>query len=156
MTRSFPRSTCLCGMSLRLDSPPMREAYIQRDNKAFESHLERRTAPDAAAFLLPHLRPGMKLLDVGSGPGTITLGLAERVAPGQVIGIDVQPAQVERARELAAGRGLTNVRFEVGDVTALPFDDGAFDAVLAHMVFMHLPEPVRALRAMRRVLNSDG
>jgi len=156
MTALRARQKCLCALSLRLNSPPMREAYIQRGNKAFESHLERRTAQDAAGFLLPHLRPGMRVLDVGSGPGTITLGLAEHVAPGMVTGIDLQPKQVERARELARERGLANVRFEVGDATALPFDAGAFDAALAHMVFMHLPEPARALGEMRRALSSDG
>ncbi len=134
----------------------MSEAYIQRDNRPFEAHLEERTASRAAAFLLPHLRPEMRLLDIGCGPGTITLGLAERLTHGQVLGIDVQPAMVERARQLAATRGLTNVRFDVADVYDLPVADGSVDAALAHMVLMHLREPVRALGEVRRALVPGG
>ena len=72
----------------------------------------------------------MRLLDVGCGPGSITLGLAEAVAPGEVVGVDLQPAQVEQARALAAERGVANVRFEVASAYALPFPDAAFDAAL--------------------------
>ncbi len=134
----------------------MREAYLQRDNPEFEAILEQRRADRVGAFLLPHLHPGMRLLDIGCGPGTITLGLATLVAPGEVLGIDIQPAMVARARELAAERGVGNVRFEVADVNALAADAGPFDAAFANMVLMHLPEPVRALAAVRRVLRSGG
>ena len=134
----------------------LREVYSQRDNPAYKAELAKRTAVRNAAFLLPHLRPGMRLLDVGSGPGTISLGLAEAVAPGEVVGIDIEPAQVEEARIAATERGVTNVRFEVGDAYRLPFADHAFDAVFAHTVLMHLREPVRALAGMRRVLCPGG
>lgn len=63
--------------------------------------LLRRGVEEFAGFFVPHLRPGMRLLDVGSGPGTITLGLAKVVAPGEVIGIDIDAGQVEGARALA-------------------------------------------------------
>jgi len=62
----------------------------------------RRTAERAAPFLLPHLRPGMRLLDCGVGPGTITFGLAQAVAPGEVVGIDLEATEVEQARALAS------------------------------------------------------
>src|SRR5215207_2615574 len=88
-----------------------REAYSQANNPAFDAQLSARTATREAAFFLPHLRPGMRLLDAGSGPGSITLGLAEVVAPGHVVGVDLQPAQVERARAIAAERGVANARF---------------------------------------------
>jgi SAM-dependent methyltransferase len=132
------------------------EVYAQRGNPAFEEHMAARAAAREAAFFLPHLRPGMRLLDVGSGPGSIALGLAEVVAPGDVVGVDLQPAQAERARGLAAERGVANARFEVASVYELPFPDGSFDAALAHVVLMHLREPVRALREMRRVLRPGG
>ena len=116
-----------------------------------------RTAANSAAYLLPRLSPGQRLLDVGCGPGTITLDLADAVAPGEVVGIDAAEAAVAAAREAAASApGDRNVRFEVGDVYALPFDDDAFDVVHAHQVLQHLTDPVAALRELRRVLRPGG
>lgn len=137
-------------------SPHGPEVYRQADNLAFEERLADRTASREAAFLLPHLRAGMQVLDVGCGPGSITIGLAEAVAPGQVVGIDIQPATVERARDLAAKRGVNNVRFETADIYALPFPDHTFDAVFANAALMHLREPMRALVELRRVLRPGG
>jgi SAM-dependent methyltransferase len=131
------------------------EVYSQGANAAFEAEMAARSAARDAAFLLPHLRPGMRLLDAGCGPGSITLGLAEIVAPGETIGIDMQSAQVEQARALAAARSA-GARFQVGDIYALPFPDACFDAVFANGVLMHLSEPLRALAELRRVLRPDG
>src|SRR5207302_57957 len=103
-----------------------REAYTQRDNPAFDAAMTARTAAREAAFFLPHLRSGMRLLDIGCGPGSITLGLAEVVAPGEVVGIDLRPEAVEQSRAAAAQRGIANVRFEVGSAYDLPFPDGSF------------------------------
>jgi SAM-dependent methyltransferase len=137
-------------------SIPAKESYSHRANPAFEAELVLRTASQEAAFLLRFLRPGMRVLDVGCGAGSITLGLAEAVAPGEMVGVDLQPSQVEQARALGAVRGVRNVRFEVADVYRLPFPDGSFDAVFAHAVLMHLREPVRALVEVRRVLRPGG
>ena len=134
----------------------MPHAYIERDNRSFEAQLEGRTASVDAAFLLPHLRSGMRVLDVGCGPGTITLGLAESVAPGEVVGVDLQEHMVERARALAAERGIANVRFDLADAYELPFADRSFDAALEHRVLMHLADPIRGLRDVRRVLRPGG
>ena len=134
----------------------MREIYSQHGNAAFEALLAARTATRQAAFFLPHLHAGMRVLDVGCGPGSITLGLAERVAPGPVVGVDIQPAQVQRARALAVAHGAATLRFEVADLYALPFADGSFDAAFAHGVLMHLREPARALAEVRRVLRPGG
>src|SRR5262249_59443611 len=98
----------------------------------------------------------MRLLDVGCGPGSITRGLAERVAPGEVIGLDLSKDTLEDARRDAAARGLTNLKFQEGSVYALPFADGVFDVVYAHQVFQHLRERDAALREMLRVLRSGG
>jgi len=115
-----------------------------------------RTAVSEAAFFVPHLTAGMRLLDCGSGPGTITVGLARAVDPGQVIGIDVDAGQVERARAHAAELGVTNVSFQVASVYELPFDRASFDAVFAHAVLQHLREPLAALEQMRRVVRPGG
>ena len=148
----------MAGPSLPLASMsiPAAEVYAQQANPAFEAELGARTAFREAAFLLPHLRPGMQLLDVGCGPGSITLGLAEVVAPGQVVGIDIQSAQIEQARALAAARGVATVRFEVADIYGLPFPDDSYDAAFANGVLMHLRKPVRALAELCRVLRPGG
>jgi SAM-dependent methyltransferase len=73
-----------------------------------------------------------------------------------VVGIDLQSAQIERARALAAERRVSNVRFEVANLYQLPFPDHCFDAVFVHGVLMHLREPVRALEQLRRVLRPGG
>ncbi|KRV49000.1 ubiquinone biosynthesis methyltransferase UbiE [Wenjunlia vitaminophila] len=115
-----------------------------------------RTATNSAAYLLGELRPHMRVLDVGCGPGTITVDLAERVPQGEVTGIDNEPAIVEQARDLAGRRGLTNVRFATADVYTLDHPDDTFCVVHAHQVLQHLGDPVRALREMRRVCRPGG
>ncbi|MGP0031055.1 MAG: methyltransferase domain-containing protein [Acidimicrobiales bacterium] len=115
-----------------------------------------RTAQNSAGYLLAHLRPGMSLLDVGCGPGTITTDLALLVAPGQVIGLDASSEVVARAAEAAAAGGPATLRFEVGDLSALDYDDASFDVVHAHQVVQHLTDPVAALTELRRVLRPGG
>lgn len=113
-----------------------------------------RTAENSAPHLLPELRPGLRLLDVGCGPGTITADLAGLVAPGEVVGIDRAESVLDAAR--SAADGVANLRFEVADVMALPYDDDTFDVVHAHQVLQHLGDPVGALREMRRVTRPGG
>jgi ubiquinone/menaquinone biosynthesis C-methylase UbiE len=114
-----------------------------------------RTAENSAGYLLPSLRPGLDLLDVGFGPGTITVDLAARVAPGRVVGIDVSADPLAEAR-MAADRAGVEVTFEVGDVYALGVDDDSFAVVHAHQVLQHLTDPVAALREMARVCRPGG
>ncbi|MBA8950980.1 methyltransferase domain-containing protein [Actinomadura namibiensis] len=131
--------------------------YTHGHHEAVLSSHRWRTAENSAAHLLPHLRPGLSVLDVGCGPGTITTGLAERVAPGgRVVGVDPAASVVAEAAREAAGRGLAGVTFATGDVHALDFPDDAFDVVHAHQVLQHLPDPVAALREMRRVCKPGG
>ncbi len=129
-----------------------------------------RTADNSAGYLLPHLRAGQALLDVGCGPGTITADLAERVAPGPVVGLDAssqvlleaRAAAAERARGRAHGKGRVGTRVGIrvgtvaGDVLRLPFPGGAFDVVHAHQVLQHLGDPVGALVEMRRACRPGG
>jgi ubiquinone/menaquinone biosynthesis C-methylase UbiE len=114
-----------------------------------------RTAENSAAYLLPHLAPGQRLLDVGAGPATLTADLATRVAPGTVAVVEIDEPAVELARAGLAERGIeADVR--VGDVHALPYADGSFDVVHAHQVLQHVSDPVQALREMRRVCAPGG
>jgi ubiquinone/menaquinone biosynthesis C-methylase UbiE len=98
----------------------------------------------------------MRLLDCGCGPGSITLDLAALVAPGETVGIDIDPASIELARQQVAAQKLANVRFEVANVYETPFPDAAFDVVFSHAVLVHLREPVRALKEMKRILKPGG
>ena len=115
-----------------------------------------RTAENSAAYLLPHLKSGLTLLDLGCGPGTITADLATRITPGRVTACEVKDSALDLARQEIARRGLTNVDFAVGDAHALDFPDDTFDVVHAHQVLQHLEDPVVALREMRRVTKPGG
>jgi ubiquinone/menaquinone biosynthesis C-methylase UbiE len=115
-----------------------------------------RTAEVHANFLLPYLSPGMRVLDCGCGPGSITVGLARAVAPGEVTGVDLEPAQLELARAHAADRGVTNARFDVANVCALPFPECEFDAVFGHTILMQFRDPTPVLAEVRRVLKPGG
>ena len=132
------------------------EVYSISEAQAQEDYVEIRTAAEWVGFVLPHLRPGTRLLDCGCGVGSITLDLAELVAPGPVVGIDVDPIQLHRARARARERRISNADFEVANVYELPFPDGSFDAVLAHTLLVHLRDRPRVLREMRRVLRPGG
>jgi len=115
-----------------------------------------RTAENSAAHLLPHLVAGDSLLDIGSGPGTITTDFATRLAPGDVVGIDASEEVVAKATADSASLGLDNLHFEVGDAYALRFADASFDVVHAHQVLQHVGNPVAMLREMGRVAKPGG
>lgn len=132
------------------------DTYTHGHHRSVVAHHGSRTAEDSAAFLLPHLEPGMSLLDVGCGPGSITVDLGRRVAPGGVVGIDAAESILATARNAVVGAGLTNVEIRRGSVYELDFDDGAFDVVFAHQVLQHLTDPVEALREMSRVTAPGG
>lgn len=132
------------------------EKYLHGYSPEHRAFLAGRTATREAAFFLPFLKPGMKLLDCGSGMGALTTSLAEWLAPGEVIGIDREPSQVEAARAWAMEKGIHNVRFELGNIYDIPYPDASFDAVFAFTVLEHVREPLRAMREMRRVLKSGG
>src|ERR1700684_1821055 len=116
----------------------------------------RRTAENSAGYLLPHVRPGISLLDVGCGPGTITADLAARVGPGQVTAVEMTDDALGLARAEAQARGQSNIVFAACDVHALDFPDDPFDVVHAHQVLQHVGDPVQALREMRRVCAPGG
>jgi len=115
-----------------------------------------RNAENSAAYLVEHLEPGMRLLDVGCGPGSITVDLAARVAPGHVTALDTSREVLAKAGALAREQGVDNVEFRTGDVYDLGVPDDRFDVVHAHQLLHHLPDPVTALREMRRVCRPGG
>ena len=130
---------------------PPDDTYIHgHSDSVLRSH-RWRTAENSAAYLLPRLSPGMRLLDVGCGPGTLTVDLARRVGPaGEVVGVDISEAVVAEAAAHAAERGADNVSFRAGDFRELDLGARSFDAVHAHQVLQPLRDPVGALAAMGR------
>jgi len=133
-----------------------KEFYSLNNAEAQQTYVGVRRAKDWVGFFLPYLKPGFNVLDCGCGVGSITLDIAELVAPGKVIGVDMDESQLAVARASAEKRGLTNVSFEQGNVYQLRFDSASFDAVLAHTLLYHLSDPLRALKEIRRVLKSGG
>ena len=115
-----------------------------------------RTAENSAGYLLPHLRPGLELLDIGTGPGTITADLADRVAPGSVTAVEATDAALAITRAEIERRGCASVSFVVADAHDLPMASGSFDVVHAHQVLQHVADPVVALRQMMRVCRPGG
>lgn len=115
-----------------------------------------RTVDSHAGFFKSYLRSGMRLLDCGCGPGTITLGFASIVAPGTVTGIDRELSQVSIARENAVRQAISNAQFQLGDVYALPFVNDSFDAAFCHAVLEHLQQPIATLQELLRVLKPGG
>ena len=140
----------------RLIGAEKTETYTPGFSANAVNFMARRTLESHANFLRPHLKAGLHVLDIGCGPGTITIGLAQAVAPGEVIAIDSEPSQIEKARQHAANTGICNLKLQTGSVYSLPYKDAEFDLVFAHAVFEHLKEPVQALREIRRILKPDG
>jgi SAM-dependent methyltransferase len=125
----------------------MTDTYAQAQRARHQQLYVQRTAQTQAAFLLPHLRSGMALLDIGCGPCTITTGLAAAVAPGLATALDKAEALPE------AIEGVTLV---AGDARALPFPDASFDAIFASAMLQHVPEPLEVLREARRVARTGA
>ena len=132
------------------------EVYTHGYGQIHREFLSQRTATREATFLLPYLQPGMRLIDCGCGQGSISVGLAHVVAPGEVLGIDIEPSQVEAAAGWAAECGVSDARFLVGSAYHLPVPDASYDAVFANTVLEHLRDPRRVLQEFRRTLKPGG
>ena len=130
--------------------------YTMGYSEEFRQLLNRRSMETHAGYLLPYLKPGLRVLDFGCGPGTISVGLARAVDPGEVHGIDMEESQIELARAAAEAGGHSNAKFHVGDITALPFEDNSFDVAHCHAVLMHVPDTSAALAEVKRVLKPGG
>lgn len=135
--------------------PANHEHYTPGHSLKALDFMARRTAGSHAAFALPLFMPGMKILDCGCGPGSISLGLAEKVFPGQVVAVDMAGAQLAQARHQAAGRRV-NARFLQANVYELPLANAEFDGVFSHALFEHLARPGEAIAELYRVLKPGG
>lgn len=117
---------------------------------------------DLIVRLLDHVdtsREGLRLLDLGCGPGVSTLALAGRLRPdARLIGVDLAERMIDRARRHHTERfpGVRNVRFQQADANRLPFDDGDFDVATGHSFLYMIRDPGAVLREIRRVLAPGG
>jgi ubiquinone/menaquinone biosynthesis C-methylase UbiE len=119
--------------------------------------LARASAPNTAALLdRVGLHDGMRCCDLGCGPGVVSFTLAERVAPtGHVDGIDMDDVKLDLARRDAAERGVANVTFRAGDVTAWA-DPAAYDVVYARFLLQHMSRPLDLLERMWEGVRPGG
>ncbi|MHA7240251.1 methyltransferase domain-containing protein [Arthrobacter sp. TMS1-12-1] len=130
------------------------EVYSHGHHPSVTSAHALRTVASSAAYLEPLLESGMDLLDIGCGPGSITAGFADLVAPGSVLGLDRSADVVAQASDTYAD--VANVEFREGNVYDLDVPDESFDVVHAHQLLQHLADPVAALREMRRAVRPGG
>jgi SAM-dependent methyltransferase len=108
-------------------------------------------------FSLGELRPGERVVDVGCGAGIDSLIAAKKIAPdGRVIGVDMTPSMLEKARRAAEEAGLKSVEFREGYAEALPVEDGWADVVISNGVLNLMPDKAAALQEMSRVLKPGG
>lgn len=132
------------------------ERYTLGYDEAALAFVGRRTLDSHGAFFIEHLRDGMRVLDIGCGPGSITMGIAARIGGGRVTGVDLRESQVQLAMQAASQKGLSNIDFRTASAYELPFEDAQFDAVFSHALVEHLSDPVRAMREFLRVLKPGG
>jgi SAM-dependent methyltransferase len=137
--------------------PHSTDTYIHgHSDSVLRSH-RWRTAANSAAYLLPHLGDGLRLLDVGCGPGTLSVDLARRLGPtGAAVGVDLSASVIAEATAHAEAAGAGNVTFRAGDFRTLDVPAGSFDVVHAHQVLQHLRDPVGALAAMGHLARPGG
>jgi ubiquinone/menaquinone biosynthesis C-methylase UbiE len=131
---------------------------FSRHARAYQSRLEDIMSRGESAGRLRALqvldpRPGMQILDLACGPGTLSRRLAAMVSPGgEIVGVDLAPGMIELARDLE----IPSARFEIMDIEQLEFDDGSFDAVVCGHGLQYAADLPRALREARRVLRPSG
>lgn len=102
------------------------------------------------------LEPGMRVLDLGCGPGVVSCSLALEVAGGSVLGLDLSESLLASAEATRARLGIENLQFARGDIYDLPLEENYFDFVYARFLFQHLSDPAKALQNILRVLKPGG
>lgn len=134
-----------------------RETYLHGHHRTVLSAHSARTAEDAAAFLLPYIEPGMRLLDFGCGPGTITVGLADRLGDdGYALGVDISEGLAEEWSKRLKESGATNLEFRVDDIYNTELSSDQFDVVYGHQILQHLGDPVGALKSASGLAKPGG
>ncbi len=122
-----------------------------------DNPLRRKIQPPEETALRHGIKPGMRVLEVGPGNGTYTLGAAHTIGPeGELVTIDIEPKMIERVHQQIAAEGITNIEARVANVYDLPFDDQSFDLIYMIAVINEIPDISRALAEFHRVLKPAG
>ncbi len=132
------------------------DVYTHGHQRAAVAQHARRTAEECAAFVRPVIEAGSRILDVGCGPASITVGLARWASEGHVTGIEPGGDILATAADTVERSGVDNVTIDEASVYGLPYGDDTFDIAFAHQVCQHLSDPVGALREMARVVRPGG
>jgi ubiquinone/menaquinone biosynthesis C-methylase UbiE len=127
-----------------------------RQKRRIEAEITARGATVYADFLFPHLRPDMIVLDLGCGPATISMGIAEAVPQGRVFGVDIDRAGLAAACSDAAVMSRSNLAFAAADGRRLPFRAKVFDAALCHSMLETLSHPASVVMELQRVIRRGG
>ncbi|CUM64619.1 uncharacterized protein PRCAT00002227001 [Priceomyces carsonii] len=115
-----------------------------------------RNVDNSVKFIVPYLKQDFKVLDVGSGPGTITIDMGKYISKGSVIGVEPIEELIKEAKDNQTKSGVSNVAFQAGSIYHLPFEDNTFDLVFCHQVLIHLQDPLAGLKEMKRVAKPGG
>ena len=130
--------------------------YVLGNSEQILNKLATRTLQQEAQFLTSFLAANQTILDAGCGIGSITRDVALFSSSSEVHGVDVDQTQILQAQQAALDAGANNTYFSCQSITKLNFPDNFFDIVFAHTVFMHLPEPQKAMNELYRVCKPGG
>ncbi len=135
---------------------PASAQQVYRESATATELFNRRVAPADASHVVPHLRSGMRLVDFGCGAGSLSLGFAAILAPGQVVGFDMFEAAIEHARADADRLGLTNVDFQLADINSVDLPEASFDVAHFSGVLAYQKDPLTTLGIAFRALKPGG
>jgi ubiquinone/menaquinone biosynthesis C-methylase UbiE len=122
-----------------------------------DNPLRRKFQPPCETAIRHGIEEGMRVLEIGPGNGTYTIGAAHRVGPaGEVVAIDIEPKMIERVQKRIQIEGIKNIESRVADVYDLPFEDASFDLTYMIAVINEIPNIPKALAEFHRVLKPTG